>query len=234
MDYTYLLINFFTIVIPFAFSFHPKLKFYKTWNAFLPAVLITGIIFIAWDAWFTRLGVWGFNMRYVTGIEVAGLPVEEVLFFLCIPYACVFTYHCFSIFLPDKVNNYRHNLITILFITFLLIIGSLFNENIYTIITFFSLAALLAISAWFFKVNWLTKFYLIYAILLIPFLIVNGLLTGTGLEQPVVWYNEAEIIGWRLLTIPFEDIFYGMELILLNVLIYEYLKKKINIKIEQL
>jgi len=56
--------------------------------------------------------------------------------------------------------------------------------------------------------------------------VVNGLLTGTGLDKPVVWYNEAEIIGWRIGSIPFEDVFYGMLLILCNVLVYEWLKQK--------
>jgi lycopene cyclase domain-containing protein len=71
------------------------------------------------------------------------------------------------------------------------------------------------------KVNWLMKFYLIYAVLLFPFFIVNGVLTGTGLENPVVWYNEDEIFGIRMLTIPFEDTFYGMAMVLMNLLIYK-------------
>lgn len=226
MDYTYLLINFFTIIIPFIFSFHPKIKFYKTWSAFFPAVIATALIFIIWDVIFTNMGVWGFNPQYVTGIEIVGLPLEEILFFLCIPYACVFTYYCLSLFLPKKTTDYRQSAITIVIVAGLLIVGFLYHENIYTIITFISLAVLLAASNWIFKINWLTQFYIVYTVLLIPFLIVNGMLTGTGLAEPVVWYNEMEIIGLRILTIPIEDVFYGMELILINVLIYGYLKKK--------
>lgn len=223
MNYTYLLVNFFTILIPFLFSFHPKLNFHKTWNAFFPAVVISGIIFIAWDIYFTSIGVWGFNPRYLSGIYIFNLPLEEILFFLCIPYACVFTFHCLHIFLGDIITGKLQKVITILLILFLITASAIFYDRLYTITTFISLAALLGIAYWLLDIEWLGKFYLVYAILLIPFFAVNGVLTGTGLEEPVVWYNSNEFMGFRLGTIPLEDVFYGMELILLNVLIYVHL-----------
>ena len=84
---------------------------------------------------------------------------------------------------------------------------------------------MLLVLKYFAKVYWLAKLVSIYPVLLIPFFIVNGILTGSGLEQSVVWYNNSEILGIRLLTIPIEDIFYGFELILINVFLYEYFKK---------
>ena len=225
MKYTYLLIDFFTIVVPFLFSFHPKLNFYKTWKAFFPAVLITGIVFIAWDIYFTKLGVWGFNPDYLTGFKVINLPIEEILFFLCIPYSCVFTFHCLNLFLKRSPSKKTENIISWALIVFAIVMSIIYFQSIYTLVTFISLAALILISKFILKVNWLGKFYLIYLILLLPFLIVNGLLTGTGLAAPVVWYNSSEIIGLRILTIPFEDIFYGVNLILMNLLIYLPLKK---------
>ena len=67
-----------------------------------------------------------------------------------------------------------------------------------------------------------TAFLLAYLIILIPFLLVNGLLTAI----PVVLYNDSENLGIRLYTIPIEDIFYGMLLIMMNVIGYERLKIK--------
>ena len=78
------------------------------------------------------------------------------------------------------------------------------------------------------KSVWLNHLYFSYAILLIPFFIVNGILTGTGLSNPVVWYNENEIIGFRLLTIPIEDVFYGFFLILINVFLFERFNRYFN------
>jgi lycopene cyclase domain-containing protein len=65
------------------------------------------------------------------------------------------------------------------------------------------------------------RVFTVYLLLLIPFFIVNGILTGTGLEEPVVWYNDEENLGIRLLTIPVEDVVYGFELFLLTVFFFE-------------
>lgn len=230
MKYTYLLIDFFTIIVPFIFSFHPKLRFYKTWAAFFPAVVLTGLIFIWWDSYFTALGVWGFNKQYLIGISAGNLPLEEILFFFCIPYACVFTYHCLDLFIKKTLPAHLESILTNALIVIFTVIGLLSHDKIYPMVTFITLAALLAISKYAFKVNWLAKFYLIYGVLLFPFLIVNGLLTGTGLENPVVWYNADRIFGIRIHTIPVEDVFYGMALILMNLLIYKFLILRLKIK----
>lgn len=226
MKYTYLLVNLFTIIIPFVFSFHPKLKFYKNWDAFFPAVFLTGLLFITWDMYFTYLGVWGFNEQYLTGLYIGNLPLEEVLFFFCIPYACVFTFHCLSLFMSRKVNFKRQKNITVFIVTFLLVIGIMNIPSLYTASTFISLSILLFLAHFVWRVHWLNRFYIIYSILLVPFFIVNGVLTGTGLEEEVVWYDPTQFMNLRILTIPVEDIFYGMELILINLLIYKLLLKR--------
>lgn len=224
MKSLYLLIDLFTVIIPLLFSFHPKIKFYKEWRWFLPANVITACIFIVWDIIFTKNGVWGFNERYLTGIYFFNIPVEEVLFFVCIPYACVFTYYCINRFYKIQWNSNFERLFILFFSSLLLIVGIYFYSRAYTSVTFISLSIILLIVKFIFKIEWLHKLLTIYAFLLIPFFLVNGILTGTGLEQPVVWYNDDENMGLRLLTIPVEDIFYGFELILLNIFFYKFFR----------
>lgn len=226
MKYTYLLVNFFTIIVPFLFSFHPKLQFQKTWRAFFPAVIFTGLFFLLWDEYYTSLGVWGFNRQYLVGIFAGHLPLEEILFFFCIPYACVYTYHCLDLFLKRDTPAKWEEMMTVFFIVSFLITGMLHFKQIYTAFAFLCPALLLILAKYVLKVDWLLRFYIIYGVLLFPFLIVNGVLTGTGLENPVVWYKEAHIFGWRILTIPVEDVFYGMAMVLMNLLIYKGLLKK--------
>lgn len=225
MKYLYLLVNFLTILIPFIFSFHPKLRFHKTWHAFFPAMLVTAFIFIVWDIFFTRAGVWGFNPDYVSGLYINNLPIEEVFFFVCIPYACVFTFHCLDLFIKRDLNGRVADIFTIILVFSLLVCCFIYRNNLYTFYTFLLLSLLLLFIKYVLRADWLSKFYIIYAILLMPFFIVNGILTGWGLDEPVVWYNPGEIIGTRLITIPIEDIFYGMALILMNVVIYKQLLK---------
>lgn len=58
------------------------------------------------------------------------------------------------------------------------------------------------------------------------FFIVNGILTGSWIDEPVVWYNDSENLGIRIGTIPFEDAFYGFLLIALVIDLYRYLQNK--------
>lgn len=222
MKWTYLLVDFFTVIVPFLFSFHPKIKFDKYFRAFAKANGITALLFLTWDAIFTAKGVWSFNPRYVTGFDIYNLPVEEVLFFICIPFACVFTYHCFSLFFKIEWKENTEKLFILFFSIGLLVVGSIGYQQMYTAVTFISTGLLLLLFQFLFRANWIPRLLTVYPFLLIPFFIVNGILTGTGLEQPVVMYNDAENMGIRLFTIPAEDVIYGFELILINVFLYEW------------
>ena len=224
--YLYLVIDLGSICVPFLFSFHPLIRFNRKFAPFFIANLVVAAIFIAWDLLYTHLGVWGFNPRYVTGIYFGSLPLEEVLFFICIPFSCTFTYFVLSQYitfdLPSKAKPLTLSLTGIAFVVF----GLWHNEKLYTGLTFISLGIfLLAIKIFTKNVN-LTKIVLSYIVLLIPFGIVNGLLTGSWIDEPVVWYNQAENLQIRAGTIPSEDFFYGFLLILMNILLFHYLDRK--------
>jgi len=220
MKSLYLFVDFFTVLIPLIFSFHPKIKFYKTWKQFAIASICVSILFIVWDSIFTNLGIWNFNPRYVCGIYFLSLPLEEILFFICIPFSCVFTYYCLDKFYNLAWNPKAENIFCIIFSMLLLVTGFIFLHKLYTSVTFISTAIVCLLLKFAFKTDWFGKAISVYAILLAPFLIVNGILTGTGLKEPVVGYNNMQNLDIRLLTIPIEDVFYGLGLFLLNLFIY--------------
>lgn len=222
---TYLLINLFSIFVPLLLSFHPRLKIYRKWFAIFPAILVTGAMFILWDILFTRWGIWGFNPAHLSGVYWLGLPMEEWLFFICIPYACIFTYACLNIFIKSDFLEPYVKPISKVLIVVLIGIALTNIDRMYTSVTFIATALFLSIHLLLLKSQYLGRFYLAYLVIfLLPFLIVNGILTGSFLIEPVVWYNNEETLSLRIFTIPVEDFVYGLLLYLMNVTIYEKLK----------
>ena len=55
---------------------------------------------------------------------------------------------------------------------------------------------------------------------------MNGILTGSFLETPIVNYNNFENLGIRVFTVPIEDIGYCFSMLFGNLMIYETLQKK--------
>lgn len=228
--YTYLLINIFSVLIPLGFSFSKGLGFYKTWRHFFPAMLITLVFFVVWDVAFTAEGVWGFNSRYLSGLDLINLPVEEWLFFITIPYACVFTYAALNYHVPkDYLGPYAKS-ISLVLIVLLLVVGLVHIDRAYTSVTFLLTALFILIHVLFLDTSFMGRFYLAYAVCLVPFFVVNGILTGSFIEEEVVWYNNEENLGIRLFTIPVEDVVYGMLLILMNVTFMEAIRKNVSFK----
>ena len=222
--YLYLLIDCLTVLFPLAFSFHSKANFSKKWNYLWKAIAIPAAVFIVWDIVFTGMGVWGFNPAYVSGIYFYNLPFEEILFFICIPYSCVFIYEAVKYFAGKDVLERYKSSISILLIIFLLTTGLLNVDRWYTGVAFIACGLFIALLEWGWKLPFLGLFYFSFLFVLVPFFIVNGILTGSFLEEPVVWYNKNEMLDFRLGTIPIEDLFYGMLLLLMNVSIFEKLQ----------
>lgn len=220
--YIYLYLNIFTILFPFLLSFDKRVQFYKSWKYLFPAMAINAVIFIVWDSLFTRQGVWGFNNDYLLGIYLFNLPLEEVLFFITVPYACVFIYECLNTYVKrDFLQRYALPA-TILLVLFIVIVGILHLRQLYTSVTFLLLPVIYIIHYSIFKAKLLGRFYLAYFVHLVPFLLVNGVLTAL----PVVWYNNKHNLGIRLTTIPIEDTMYSMVMLLITITAYEYFRRR--------
>lgn len=222
MRYAYLLINLLSVFFPVVLSFDKRVAFYKSWKFIWSGMAITGLFFLFWDVLFTVHGVWSFNSAYIIGIKFWGLPLEEILFFLTVPFACIFIYACLNYYvkwlMPYRLTGIISGMIILLGILMLIF----YHSRLYTTITFGLLIALILLIQYVFNADWLNRFYLAYIVALVPFYIVNGILTSV----PIVLYNNAENIGKRVGTIPFEDHFYLMALLLMNIGFFEYFKQR--------
>ena len=213
--YTYLLIDLGSLFFPFIFSFDKKVAFYRLWPGLLPAMAITAAVFILWDIAFTAQGIWWFSRDYTLPIRLFGLPIEEWLFFFIVPYCCAFIWATLNAYFPphgpDKGWPWAIALAALL-----LLIAALNASRAYTCCALGGCGAALAAS-YFLRKKTLAfradRFLTACCVCLLPFLIVNGLLTSL----PVVMYDDGENTGLRIYTIPAEDIFYGMLLVQGNI-----------------
>ena len=228
MTYLYLVLNIASFSVPFLYSFEKRMRFIKWWKSVFLAIFLVAIPFLIWDVIFTKYGVWGFNPKYHLGITVFGLPLEEILFFICIPYASIFTHYAFQYFFPNsKLSDKLTKIITILLLLLAVIVLFVNFTKAYTTVDF-SLFALLMLYALFSKSKILNTFYITFLLVLIPFFIVNGLLTGSFIHQEVVWYNNGKNMLNKVGTIPYENCFYAFSMLYMNLLLIERFKSKLK------
>ncbi len=223
--YLYLLIDILIISFPLGGSFYKPISFYRNWKYLIPSFLIVMLLFIPWDVAFTNMGVWGFNPDYLAGIYLWNLPIEEWLFFILVPYSCVFIYESVNNLSSWDLSPGTTRRISLTLMMALTVLLMFFWNHWYTGVTFFLNLVFIGLAQFVFKWKFLGRLYIAYAFCLIPFFMSNGVLTGFGLEEPIVWYNDEENMGLRMITIPVEDTFYGFLLIGMNVGLLESFRK---------
>lgn len=230
MKNLYLYLNIGSLFIPFIFSFYPKFQFYKKWNSLFIAITLMMVFFISWDVLFTHANIWGFNDDYITGYKILNLPVEEWLFFICIPYACIFTHYSLNFFFPNLAFSKRTTSIFYVILQCTLIVTLWYSYDKWYTLVNFSYAILLLGVVYNYKQNLLAKFLPPFMIILVPFFLVNGVLTGSFIEDQVVWYDNAENLNIRMFTIPIEDSIYALGMLLTVFVLLEHFEAKKKFK----
>ena len=214
----YLLINFLIIIFPFILSFTKKYYFLNRASSVFLSTLTVSIPFIFWDIIVTNRGHWAFNPKFTLTYRLLGLPIEEILFFVTVPYSCIFLYHyCKKHFGAGNrdIGKYSKNILALVFV----FLGFL-SEKEYTILVMVSTGILL-ISL---SNKYITSLsYLVYIFLgFILFTIFNYLLTSI----PIVTYSKQYTSGIRLATIPIEDYFYNFVLLTLYAKAYDFFSRQ--------
>ncbi len=229
MQYVYLLLNLFSLSFPLLYSIYKKEHLYIHKIHFIISTTVIASLFLLWDAYFTSKGVWGFNPKYCIGIFFLKMPIEEWLFFFCIPFASLFIHYLFVTHAPAwKLNNKFVKALTWLLLLLCIVMVFRFYSLSYTVYNFCLLAITLLLAIYN-KYKYLNHFYISFLFIFIPFFVINGILTGSFITEPVVWYNNNENLQIRLATIPIEDIGYAFSMLFLNCMLFEKLKPKTNI-----
>jgi lycopene cyclase domain-containing protein len=234
MQLNYLTLDILILIFPLIFSFKWMFPYYKNYKPLAASIVIVGGVYIFWDIIVTWRGDWWFNHEYLFdfGFTLGGIPVEEALFFVVVPYSCIFIYENLNFFFKDQempFNRIAYYMAAAIF----LIAGLIFYHQDYTILALLSVSAFLVIAAtWFQDILKSRNFWLYIGISFVAFLIFNYILTSI----PIVLYNPNAIWGgtveqiWygRFITIPFEDFFYNFSMLSFYLLVYRYFKNRWN------
>ncbi len=222
---TYLLLLLVSISIPLSRSFEPRVQFKKHWLPLFFGIAAMMLVFIPWDVVFTARGIWSFNHDYVLGWYILGLPIEEWLFFMVIPYCVMFTHEVLRYFFPRFVFPGFFGSFALILALAMVALALVFRHQTYTLVVMLQAALVLVVAVLMgAHKTWLSHFFLTYFVSLIPFLLVNGVLTS----RPVVTYNDSENFGLRIHTIPVEDSIYLLGMMLLVALVYEAVGKRFS------
>jgi len=89
-------------VVPLAMSFWPPLKFYRYWRSLALSIALIMLLFGSWDVWATWRGHWYFDGAGVLPYRIINLPLEELLFFVVIPFCCIFTWEVLRYLMKKK------------------------------------------------------------------------------------------------------------------------------------
>lgn len=236
---TYLFVLGITFIAPFILGFHPRVGFNRQWRKILRGIFWIALLYLPWDMLKTYFGVWSFNDAYISGIFLTNLPLEEVLFFVATPFACLFSYACVQYYWPKQSTDTEKFKKPALWGLIILIVLALLvlRQNITGWYTTSAVAVAIAMSIWAYTRLSKRQFFLgllTWAILLLPFYICNGILTGIAfweypfwntemidIKDAVVLYNNAENASIRIWSVPLEDFFYGIGFYWISVLNWE-------------
>ena len=218
--HTYLIINLLVLLGPLALSFDKRVAFWRQWKRLALCIPPVSAIYLLWDVVVTERGHWSFNPEYAGSWRLLGLPLGEWLFFIVVPYACLFLYEVAKAYFPRKfhANLFHIRAIGLIGIALLLWGAYLFRSQAYTVLALLSAAAWLALTL-LTRPRLLGEIHVLWFFLLsiVAFLLVNGILTGL----PIVRYNPRQIWNIRIITIPLEDLFYNISMLGFYLVGYE-------------
>ena len=222
----YLYLNLAIIAFPILLLFEKRIRFYTKLKPLAAALFMVGIFFVGWDVFATYRGHWLFNPAYVSDIKMLGLPVEEILFFVTVPYSCIFVFDSIIHFVGDKnLFSPRKWLFPVIGALIILCAFGFYGKE-YTFLAILSVGlSILSVSILSVKL-FSSRAYWIYTILtLVLFLVFNYILTSV----PVVQYSSSAITGFRVTTIPIEDFLFNFSMLTDYLTVYIWASRKMKI-----
>lgn len=217
-EYVYYVFNFVVFVPILLLSLFTDVQPHRAWRSFLLAFVTVSVPFLLWDAWAASEGHWNFSSAYITDYRLGGLPLEEIFFFVTVPFAMMYVWGVVQKHIAERVIVSRWPYIVLGLVVALSAVLHATNwSGGYT-----RSAALMMLSTIFIlclsRLIFLKTFWVFQLLLLTAFLIGNTILTAL----PIIGYGDAAVTGIRFGTIPIEDFLYNFAFINLFLLVFEW------------
>lgn len=224
MKFEYLLFNFVVLAGPLAYSFEKNINFRQYWREAFGGIFGSLLVYVAWDSAVTNRH-WYFNAPYMLDFRFFKLPIEEWLFFITVPYACLFVREVLKLVVKNRIVRglewARAGMFALLPIGVLVFQSG--KEYTGLVLIAFGVVAFLDRQL---RTNTLlqTRTYVFFAAVIGFTLIFNTYLTA----RPLLIYAPVYQLDFRIITIPIEDFGYGLTHIALCNIFYEYLKLRMG------
>lgn len=216
MSFTYLVLNIFIIAIPLGLTFDERIAYHRRLPAIVFSIAVVSSFFLIWDGIVTARGEWSFNRRYLTGLQLLNIPLEEILFFITVPFSCLFIYEV--VLYTTKSSDIKVPEWAVIGAIMTLFAASLALRHQGYTSKALAACGVFLVAAWLFDRSLLNskQYWVWLGVCYIPFLIFNTVLTAL----PVVEYNPYAIFGFRVFTIPIEDFLYNFALLSFYIFLY--------------
>lgn len=210
-------------IIPLSYAVTGKYNFRNKLRYGMPAIFITGFMFLLWDIRFTEVGIWSYDPHYTIGLFHKSLPLEQWMVYLVFPLTALLVYEILKNRFRSLDLNNIYTAVSLLMVVAFAVIAYLFRARVYTFFSFLFTTIYLAYTIFRrqFKSN-LTHFFLTFFIVLIPYLILNWILTW----NLAIEYHQEQVLNVWIGMMPVENFVYLFLLLLINITVYEYLSVK--------
>jgi lycopene cyclase domain-containing protein len=203
-----------------AVIFYPKMQKLKL-RSVVMSIIVPGIVFVATDVFVTDL-FWYFNSEHILGIFFLTVPVEEILFFITVPFGCLVLWVNWK-----KLSDNRHSIRSapLIFAAIAVVLATV-SFSLHLSYTSFVLAALLLCII----IDGILRTRLFRKLVFLQYLGIVSMLTFIFnlylTARPVVTYNLLMKTNLQVATIPLEDFVYGVVLVSFVVILYEYMEHR--------
>ena len=218
----YLLIIVVTLLVPVALSFDKAIHFRRKWRYAAWSIGFVSALFLAWDMAFVQLGIWSFSKEYTLGPNILGMPIEEFLYFLALPYLALFIYEALLAHFPRwSFRSVTVSISWILLVACVFVVLQYFSK-LYTSITaaliIFTVLNQITIT----KAGYRSHLYIAWILCCLPLLLINGLMCNL----PIIEYNEEHLTGLKLANIPVENFFYLLLYMMWSIALFEKYQRR--------